>query len=93
MTAQDLTAGMKAIDDPEIREKVAAGDLSAAGNLDLTDEESSLLRGAADDYPDVAGFSFEVFQPSVTNPELFKWKFEEVPEAYGQAAAYSLGKW
>ena len=44
-----------------MRQKVAAGDLAAAGELDLTDEEAGLLRGAADDYPEVAGFAFDAF--------------------------------
>ena len=44
---------LRAIDE-DVRQEVAAGDLSAAGDFDLTDEEASLLRGAADDYPEVA---------------------------------------
>jgi hypothetical protein len=61
MSADDLAQGLRAIDEEDVRQKVAAGDLSAAGGLDLTDEEAGLLRGAADDYPEVAGFAFDAF--------------------------------
>jgi len=61
MSADDLARGMRAIDDEDVRQKVAAGDLSAAGDLELADEEAGLLQGSADDYPEVAGFFFDVF--------------------------------
>ncbi len=61
MSAEDLAQGLRAIDEEDVRQKVAAGDLSAAGDLDLTNEEAGLLRGAADDYPEVAGFAFDAF--------------------------------
>ncbi len=61
MSAQDLAKGLRTLDDESVREKVAAGDLAAAGSLDLTEEEEGLLRGAADDYPEVAGFAFDSF--------------------------------
>lgn len=61
MSADDLAQGLRAIDEEDVRQKVAAGDLAAAGELDLTDEEAGLLRGAADDYPEVAGFAFDAF--------------------------------
>jgi hypothetical protein len=59
MSAEELARGLTAIEgDEDVRGRVAAGELAAAGDLDLTDEEKSLLQGAADDYPEVAGFSF-----------------------------------
>jgi len=61
MSAEDLAQGLRAIDQEDVRHKVAAGDLAAAGDLDLTEEEAGLLRGAADDYPEVAGFAFEAY--------------------------------
>ena len=61
MSAEDLARGLRAIDEEDVRQKVAAGDLSAAGDLELNDEEAGLLKGAADDYPEVAGFFFDVF--------------------------------
>lgn len=61
MSAQDLAKGLVALDDDEVRQKVAAGELPAAGALDLTEEEQGLLRGAAEDYPEVAGFAFDAY--------------------------------
>ena len=61
MSAEDLARGCGQSTRRSVRQKVAAGDLAAAGDLDLTDEEAGLLRGAADDYPEVAGFFFDVF--------------------------------
>lgn len=56
MSADDLARGIEALDDEEVRAKVAEGDLSAAGDLELTDDEQALLVAAASDEPDVVGF-------------------------------------
>ena len=62
MSAQDLYDALKLIDgDPAVCEQVAGGDLSAVAELDLSDEEKGLLQGAADDYPEVAGFAGGLF--------------------------------
>ena len=61
MSAEDLAQGLRAIDEEDVRQRVAAGDVGAAGDLALTDEEAGLLRGAAEDYPEVAGFMFDAF--------------------------------
>jgi hypothetical protein len=61
MTKEALIEGLRAIDDDDVRKRVAAGDIAAAGTLDLTDEETGLLRGAAEDYPEVAGFAFDAY--------------------------------
>jgi hypothetical protein len=87
MSAEDLAQGLRAIDDEDVRQKVAAGDLSAAGDLDLTDEEAGLLRGAADDYPEVAGFFFDVFAKF----DVGEKPLESVSPAYGQALQYVQG--
>ena len=56
MSAEDLARGIAALEDDRVRTAVAGGDLSAAGVLDLTDEERALLQAAADDEADVVGF-------------------------------------
>lgn len=45
MSSDELAKGLRAIDDEDVRSRVAAGEISAAGDLDLTDEEAGLLRG------------------------------------------------
>jgi hypothetical protein len=89
MSAEDLARGLRAIDEEDVRQKVAAGDLSAAGDLELTDEEAGLLKGAADDYPEVAGFFFDVFVKfDVAGGEK---PLESLSPAYGQALQYVQG--
>ncbi len=62
MSAEELVKGLKLIDaDDGLRERVAAGDRDAVGDLDLTDEERSLLTGAAEDFPEVAGFALNSY--------------------------------
>jgi len=89
MSAEDLAQGLRAIDDEDVRHKVAAGDLSAAGDLDLTDEEAGLLRGAADDYPEVAGFFFDVF--AKFDVAAGEKPLESMSPAYGNALQYVQG--
>ena len=75
MSKEDLAKGLKAIEDDDVRSKVAAGDIGAAGELDLTEEETTLLRSAAEDpyYPEVAGFAFDAFlKIDQTSGELSK---------------------
>ena len=62
MGRQDVERALRAMDDDKIRERLSQGDFESAGDLNLTDEERTLVRDAAGDYPDLAGFSFEVFQ-------------------------------
>lgn len=56
MSSDDLQRGLEALEDDDIRRRVAGGDLAAAGPLDLVDYEQALLRAAASDYPEVVGF-------------------------------------
>jgi hypothetical protein len=53
------------MDDEHVRRRLSEGDFAVLGNLDLTDEERALVKDAAGDYPEVAGFSFQAFQASV----------------------------
>jgi hypothetical protein len=60
MSADSLATGVRALEDSDVRAAVAAGDVGAAGALELTDEERGLLIGAAEELPEVAGFDFFV---------------------------------
>ena len=55
MAAEDVAQALMAMDDPEVRQRVSAGDFHAAGTLDLTPEEEALVSGATpvlrDDHP------------------------------------------
>ena len=94
MSAEDLARGLRAIDDEDVRQKVAAGDLSAAGDLELTDEEAGLLRGAADDYPEVAGFMFDAFMQDGESRRRRRERSHSrsFSPAYGNAAAVRPGR-
>lgn len=60
MSEEHLLQGIDALQDDEVRAKVSAGDLSAAGELDLDDEEQQLLLAVASDYPEVVGFGMNL---------------------------------
>ena len=47
MAVDDVAKALMALEDDEIRARIGSGDLSAAGALDLTDEEVGLVREAA----------------------------------------------
>ena len=61
MTREDFSRGLRALDREDIRDKVAAGNLGALEDLDLSEEEVRLLQQAAKDYPEVSGFAFDAF--------------------------------
>jgi hypothetical protein len=90
MSAEDLAQGLRAIDEEDVRRSVAAGDLAAAGALNLTDEEARLLRGAADDYPEVAGFAFDAFTKIDTPGGSDEFSGKYYP-SYNEALEYVQG--
>ena len=59
MSTEDVRRALIAIDEQEVRDRVAAGDHRALEGMDLTDEERELVEEAATNYPEVAGFAFE----------------------------------
>jgi hypothetical protein len=61
MTTATFSEGLKALDQEDLRDQVAAGNFAAVEDLDLTEEERGLLQQAAKDYPEVSGFSFGGF--------------------------------
>jgi hypothetical protein len=71
MGRQDVERALQAMDDEEIRERLTQGDFEALSSLRLTDEERALVRDTAGDYPEVAGFSFEIFQQQAAASDIF----------------------
>jgi hypothetical protein len=81
MSTEDVRRALEAIDDAEVRGRVAGGDLSDLGDLSLDEAETALVRGAAGDYPEVAGFQFATLgmQPVAI----------DAASPYGQAVVYA----
>ena len=61
MAKQDVGKALEAMGDDAVRAKMANGDFSDVPELDLSAEEREILRDAAGDYPDVAGFAVDTF--------------------------------
>jgi len=87
MSAEALATGLQALADDEVRAAVADGDVSAAGQLDLTDEERLLLVGAAEDAPEVAGFDYFV-KKHIGNIKYEDIKAAGYPVKWNQAFDY-----
>ncbi|MEZ5378128.1 MAG: hypothetical protein R2733_16595 [Acidimicrobiales bacterium] len=83
MGTEDVRNALHAMDDDKVRAQLAAGDLAALGNADLSAEEQAMVVAAADDFPEVAGFSFKQYTSS--------WKVEE-GESVKSTSSYIDGK-
>jgi hypothetical protein len=58
MGKQDVRDALVAMEEDEsLRSRLAEGDFSGLSGADLTDDEKTLVRDAANDMPDVAGFA------------------------------------
>jgi hypothetical protein len=71
MGRQEVERALPAMHDEEVRERLTQGDFDALSGLRLTDEERALARDAAGDYPEVGGFSFEIFQQQAAASDIF----------------------
>jgi len=61
MGKQDVRQALIAMDaDEDVRERLAAGDFDAVEGLDLSPDEQTLVQDAANDMPEVSGFSFNM---------------------------------
>jgi hypothetical protein len=70
MAADDVAHALMAMDDDDVRSRVAGGDLSAFAHLDLDDAERALVQSAAEE-ADVEGFSFQCnFMPAISCNEI-----------------------
>ena len=61
MAKEDVAKALQAMGNDGVRAKLAKGDFTDVSELDLSAEEQQLVRDAAGDYPDVAGFAFDAF--------------------------------
>ena len=92
MAKQDVTKALRAMGNDAVRANMAKGDFSDVPELELTAEEQQLVRDAAGDYPDVAGFAFDAF---IGSPDglvvgtLAKPGFDDVSAKYGLAVKYT----
>jgi hypothetical protein len=67
MAVDDVYLALVALDDPDKAERVAAGDWSALGDLELTDEEHEMVADLVEERAaDVAGFSSPAFFRTVS---------------------------
>jgi len=62
MGRQDVQQALRAMDaDDSVRQRLAEGNFAAVEGLDLSPEEQLLVRDAASDMPEVAGYAFDLF--------------------------------
>ncbi len=47
--------------DDSVRQRLAAGDFAAVEGIDLSAEEQTLVKDAASDMPEVAGYASDIF--------------------------------
>lgn len=95
MGREEVRKALEAMDDEAVRAQMAGGDLSAIEPAEITDEERAMIVAAADDYPEVAGFSFgDLTKNKPTfgknNPVGYtevEWTYASSP--LGQAANYA----
>lgn len=93
MSVDDLVEGLRAIENADVRASVAAGDVSAAGKLELNDEERQLLIGAAEDFPQVLGFSANVLLKQNRKPEYKERAPEvEISDVFRRIESYINGR-
>jgi len=57
----DVKQALLAMDDEDVRSRIADGDLSDLDQLDLSPEEREMVKNAATDYPEVAGFAMMAY--------------------------------
>lgn len=89
MTREAVGAALNAMADEEVRSKIAAGDLSVLDDDDLTDAEREILVGAAEDYPEVSGYSFN-FSFNFNAPPPRQFNYADHGQ-FGIAAHHAFG--
>ncbi len=57
MGREDVARALVAMNDDEVRAALGGGDFSTVTELDLTDQEKEMVQGAAEDWPEVSGFT------------------------------------
>jgi hypothetical protein len=61
MGRDDVRRALQAMDDEDVRARLASGDFADVAGFDFTEHERELVQGAAADYPEVAGFAYDAF--------------------------------
>ena len=64
MAREDVGKALEALSDEDLRQAVASGNLEGLGDHGLTEDEKAMVVGAAADYPEASGFSFNFGSPS-----------------------------
>ena len=94
MAKEDVAKALEAMGDDAARANLARGDFSDVAELDLSAEEQQLVRDAAGDYPDVAGFAFDAFMGAHgSGGGAGKPNFDVVTEKFGSAVKYAFKFW
>ena len=94
MAKEDVAKALQAMGDEAVRANMAKGDFSDVPGLDLNAEEQQLVRDAAGDYPEVAGFAFDAFtQAHGSGGGAGKPNFDVVSEKFGVAVKYAFKFW
>jgi hypothetical protein len=84
MAPENVGKALEALSDEDLRQSVASGNLEGLGDHGLTDDEQSMVVGAAADYPEASGFSFN----NLGAPSKIS-QFAKTP--FGVAANYAYG--
>jgi hypothetical protein len=88
MARENVGKALTQLADPEIREKVAGGDVAALGYLEFNEAEREVIIGAAKDYPEVSGFALGSMNFNSAPPSGFD--FTENGQ-FGVASHYAFG--
>jgi hypothetical protein len=85
MSAEDVRRALELMDDPAVRVRIAEGLLSDLGAATFDAYETTLVREAAADYPEVSGFSFAGVVGSASELDAL-----DARSPYGRAVLYAL---
>ena len=88
MARENVGNALGQMADPELREKVAAGDVAALGYLEFNEAERDVVIAAARDYPEVSGFNMGALNFGAPPPTGFD--FTENGQ-FGVASHYAFG--
>jgi hypothetical protein len=88
MARENVGKALTLMSDPEIRDKVAEGDVAALGYLEFNEAERDVVIGAAKDYPEVSGFALGSLNFGSAPPQGFD--FTENGQ-FGVASHYAFG--
>jgi len=88
MGKNDVRKALEAMDDDDVRARLADGDFADVGELELSDDERRMVQDAAADYPDVAGFAMMAY---IKFDAKFDIKLDGKFNAFQSAFEYTQG--